>query len=670
MISQQFRPISLSDFTFLRGFWADRIGINRDVTLAIASERMQQTGRFESLRQQWKEGMSQKPHFFWDSDIAKWLEAVAYAISAKPDAALRAKAEEIIERLAAGQHPDGYINTYYSVVEPGNRWTNLRDMHELYCAGHLMEAAVAWFHATGERQFLNIMERYAMHIGAIFGAEPNKKHGYSGHEEIELALIKLADATGNTVLRDLAAYFVHQRGQAPHYFAEESGKEDSPETRRAYTYHQAHKPVLEQNTAEGHAVRAGYLYAGMVDVAMATHDTDLMQTCKKIWRNLIDRRIYITGGIGSSHLGERLTVDYDLPNEEAYAETCAAISLVLFAHRMLHAELDAEYADVMERALYNGIASGVSLTGDRFFYANPLSQQHALRTYRKEMEGGGWVTERQPWFDVSCCPPNVARLYASLGTYAASISDDTIAIHLYAEASLHASIAGAECTLHMTTAYPWDGKISIACELSQATTCTLALRIPGWCRAGAELIINEECLPLNEITRKGYAHIHRTWRTGDKVMLVLPMEPVFMSAHPSVSANAERVAIQRGPIVYCLESCDHDVDIRHLSVMTESELTIHPCPDILGGCVRIEGSALLREPSLRKEHDSAPVEKFVPSCKQSCCDSQNTPLMKGYDEALYAPYTSPTRQTTFRAVPYALWNNRTAGDMLVWLPKA
>lgn len=354
---------------------------------------------------------------FQDSDVAKWLEAVAYLLEEKRDSELEALADDVIELLGRAQQPDGYLNTYYTVKEPGKRWTNLRDNHELYCAGHLIEAAVAYFQATGKRRFLDIMCKYADYIGTVFGRGEGQIPGYDGHQEIELALLKLYEATGNENYLKLSQYFIDQRGQQPHYFDQE--KEARGETGAfwydgGYRYHQAHIPVREQKQAVGHAVRALYMYTAMAGLAAKTGDESLKQACQTLWENVTKRQMYITGGVGSSAFGESFTFDFDLPNDTVYAETCAAIVLVFWARRMLELEMDGKYVDVMERALYNGTISGMDLDGKRFFYVNPLEvwpkacERHDKRHVKPV---------RQKWFSCACCPPNLARLIASIGHY-------------------------------------------------------------------------------------------------------------------------------------------------------------------------------------------------------------------------------------------------------------
>ncbi|MBO4527684.1 MAG: glycoside hydrolase family 127 protein, partial [Victivallales bacterium] len=370
------------------GFWQKRQTVNRENTLPIEYRQCKDTGRIDAWKLEWKPGMPNPPHIFWDSDVAKLIEAVGYSLAQFPDPKMEALMDELIDWMEKAQQPDGYLNTHFIAVEPEKRWTNLRDWHELYCAGHLIEAAVAYYQGTGKRKMMDILCRYADYIATFFGPGPNQKHGYPGHEEIELALVKLAEATGNKKYLNLAEYFINERGKQPHYYdIEREQRGDTTPYRLGgpdilpYAYNQSHLPVREQKTAEGHSVRACYLYAGMASVARETGDQSLIDACKTLWDNVTTKRMYIHGGIGSSRFGERFSFDYDLPNEEAYAETCAAIALAFFAHNMMRLEADSRYADVLERCLFNGIISGISLDGKQFFYDNILASHPLYHKY-------------------------------------------------------------------------------------------------------------------------------------------------------------------------------------------------------------------------------------------------------------------------------------------------
>ncbi|NLB55146.1 MAG: glycoside hydrolase family 127 protein, partial [Lentisphaerae bacterium] len=378
-VVRKIKPVQHSSVSFNDKFWSKRIETNRTKTIPAVYDNCKNSGRINAWRIDWKPGKKNTPHHFWDSDVAKWMEAAAYSLATHPDKVLERQLKSLTKLISSAQMQDGYLNSYYQSVDIANRWTNLRDMHELYCAGHLIEAAVAFKETTGDNQFLDTLIRYVKHIDSQFGNEPGKKPGYPGHQEIELALIKLYRLRKDKKHLDLATYFIDERGKDPKYFDVEAKlrgatKPLAPET---FKQLQAHLPVREMRTAEGHAVRACYLYSAMVDVATETGDKTLLTVSEQIWKNITERRMYITGGVGSDPMGERFSYDYDLPNETAYAETCANISLVFFAHRLLQVNPKSEYADVMERALYNSVISGVSLDGTKFFYENPLAARNS-----------------------------------------------------------------------------------------------------------------------------------------------------------------------------------------------------------------------------------------------------------------------------------------------------
>ena len=368
-------PLPFTHVTFNDSIWRSRIETNRAQTIPHIYEQCKQTGRIDAWK--WNQGEPNTPHVFWDSDVAKWMEAASYSLMSHPDPKLEAQLDEIIAMMSAAQMSDGYLNSHFIRVEPENRWKNLRDKHEMYCAGHLLEAAVAHHQATGKESMLNALRRYAHHIESQFGREEGKKRGYCGHEEIELALIKLFRLTKEKRYLNLAQYFIEERGTQPHYYDLEARARGEDPSKYYfggdYTYLQAHRPVREQSEVAGHAVRAMYLYSAMTDLARETNDESLLEACKKLWRHLVTKRLYVTGGLGSSSSNEGFTSDYDLPDESAYAETCAGIGLMFWAHRMLNVTGDSQYADVIERVLYNNVLSSVSLDGKLFEYVNPLA---------------------------------------------------------------------------------------------------------------------------------------------------------------------------------------------------------------------------------------------------------------------------------------------------------
>lgn len=623
-VRRKLTPLPFTHVKLADRFWAPRIEVNRTVTLPAEYAMCETTGRIAAFDLKWKKGDPNPPHIFWDSDVAKWIEAAAYSLATHPDPQLDALLDGVIARIAKAQQRDGYLNTHYIVFERAKldkRWTNLRDNHELYCAGHLIEAAVAHYQATGKRTLLDVMCRYADYIDSVFGRGRGKLRGYCGHEEIELALVKLYRATGEKRYLKLAQYFVDERGRKPHYFdieARRRGEDPAHFRFRTYEYNQSHLPVREQSVVTGHAVRAMYLYSAMADLAGETGDASLLVACERIWHSVADERMYITGGIGPAASNEGFTVAYDLPDETAYAETCAAIGMVFWNHRMLQFDGDGKYADVMERALYNGTISGVSLDGARFFYENPLASRGAHH--------------RQPWFDCACCPPNIARLIASVGGYFYSTGDDGIWVHLYAAG--RAEFPDRGIAIEQATDYPWDGKLTLRLTVDEPKQFTLHLRIPGWCEKYA-LKLNRS--PISHLQLlNGYAAITRTWRAGDEVVLNLDMPVQLVRAHPNVRQMTGRVAIQRGPVVYCLESADNPVSpLDRISLPLDMPWRIEHRSELLGGVTVLRGKALVDDAAWRG--------------------------------GLYAPARPIKRKPIeITAVPYCVWDNRAPGEMRVW----
>ncbi len=630
-IIRQLSPVPLSRVTIQDSFWAPRQEINRRITIPAIYRRLKETGHIEQLKLEWKPGMPNPPHIFRESELAKWIEAVSYSLVTHPGEKLEALLDEIIGLLAKAQQPDGYLNAYFTVVEPGKRWMNLRDAHELYCAGHLVEAAVAHYNATGKRSLLDVMCRYADYIDSVFGPGPGQKRGYCGHPEIELALIKLYCTTGEPRYLRLSQFFVEERGKQPHYFDQEArarGENPADFWAKSYAYSQSHLPVRAQTEAVGHAVRAMYLYCATTDLALETGDETLLQTCERLYESVCHRRMYVTGGIGSDHNIEGFTSDYDLPNESAYAETCAAIGLFLWMHRMLHIACDGRYTDVMERCLFNGILSGISLTGDRFFYENPLAVSRQREIFWRD------PLHRQEWYAVACCPPNIARVIASLGAYIYAESDTDAIVHLYVQGSGTLHVAGQKVIVRQATQYPWDGVVKITVETERSANFGLKLRIPGWCRH-ATLTVNGQAWAV--APDRGYVRIQRFWNAGDEAVLTMaiPIERVY--AHPQVAANRGCVALQRGPVIYCLEGVDNGDNLHLVALPRTATLEAQFEKDLLGGGVTIHGEVL------------------------RAVDSQTEM------QILYSTVPPTYQPFYFKAVPYYAWDNRDTGDMLVWI---
>ena len=575
---------------------------------------------------------------FQDSDVAKWLEAVAYQLTVNPDSKLEKRADEVIDLIGEAQEDDGYLNTYFTVKEPEMKWKNLAECHELYCAGHMIEAAVAYYRATGKDKLLNIMKRNADLIDSKFGPEADKLKGYPGHQEIELALIKLYQVSGEERYRDLAKYFIYQRGKEPFYFKkewEDRGRVNHwPDfkQKRGHEYYQAHAPVREQKAAAGHAVRALYMYSGMADVARESGDKSLVEACRRLWDNTTKKQMYITGGTGSTVHGEAFTIDYDLPNDTAYTETCAAVALVFFAQRMLHLEKKGEYADVMERALYNGALSGMSEDGKRFFYVNPLEVKPQVADKRNDHRHV--KTGRQKWFGCACCPPNLARLLASIGSYIYSQNEEELYINLYSDSKTKVEFNGEQVEVIQKTDYPWDERIEIELKPAKELEFTLALRIPGWCKE-ASLEINGKQVELSELTEAGYAKIKRGWH-NDKIKLKLNMPAEKVYASPEVREDINKAAIQRGPIVYALEEKDNGDNLAAIYLSDSTELRTQFEADLLGGITTIKADAYKIDGS-------------------------------GWNGKLYSTEKPELNEFEIKAVPYYCWNNRGEGEMTVWL---
>jgi uncharacterized protein len=631
------QPVQFQHVTIKDGFWGKRIQTNRDVTMPIQYQQLKTTGRIDAMALKWKPGKPNKPHIFWDSDVAKWLEAAAYTLTAEPDPVLEKQVDVIVATLEKAQATDGYLNSYYRTVEPDKRWTNLRDNHELYCSGHLMEAAVAYFRATGKRAFLDVMCRNANHIGRVFGPRRGQKRGYPGHQEIELALVKLFDVTGNEDYLELARFFVDERGrkQADYFKKEARARGEAPAAYAHGTavYNQAQAPVREQSKVVGHAVRAMYLYCGMADVAASTGDKTLLKACKRLWHNATQERMHVTGGIGPTAANEGFTMDYDLPTEGAYLETCAAIGLVFWAHRMLQADLDGNYGDVMELALYNGVISGVSQEGDHFFYGNPLAVHPEMNGTRHQ--GPDYHYRRSEWFGCACCPPNVARLLASLGSYLYSTSRSELSVHLYVNGEAEVELGGKQVKVVQTTAYPDKDAVRLTVSPAKPTAFTVALRIPAWCRKPA-LQVNGKAVAIGPITRKGYARIKRTWQASDKILLTLPMPVERIVAPPQARQTCGRVALKRGPVVYCLEEVDNGKALNDIRLPRDAKLTAAMDRSLFDGTVVVRGSALRRKADRSKSE-------------------------------LYSREAPAFEKARITAIPYSLWAHRAPGEMQVWV---
>ncbi|MCL1929015.1 MAG: glycoside hydrolase family 127 protein [Treponema sp.] len=571
---------------------------------------------------------------FLDSDAAKWLEAIAYSLASRPDPELEKTADDVIALIGRAQEADGYLNTYFTLLYPQEKWKNLTEGHELYCAGHFIEAAVAYYETTGKKAFLEIVCRLADLICKTFGPADNQIHGYPGHQEIELALVKLYHTTGKKTYLDTAKYFVDQRGTPPNYFLEEMKR---PGFRRIFPefsgydplYSQSHFPVRKQDTAEGHAVRATYMYCAMADLAEEYEDGELLERCKILWNNIVKKRMYITGSIGSSGFWERFTIDYDLPNDINYSETCASIGLALFGLRMARITADASYIDTVERALYNTIRAGISLEGDRYFYVNPLEVQpdncltNSSRAHIKPV--------RQKWFDVACCPTNVARTFTSLGQYIYFINDGNFFINLFIQNEASFEVDGKNVSVSIKTDYPKTGNINIGIKAADVSFA-LHIRIPDFAE-DFNVMLNGAA--ADGTKEKGYFVIKRSW-SNDEVLVSFTIKPRIVYANPKVHQNCRKIAIARGPEIFCFEEADNGSNLAALSLDVNAPLEEQWREDLLGGVtiVKAKGKRLV----LPKESESF-SEKFIPQ----------------------------TEDVELNAVPYGSWGNRNPGEMMVWI---
>ncbi len=553
------RELSAVPFTEVKvqdHFWAPRIRTNREVSLPHNFKWCEETGRIDNFA---KAGGLMEGQFegiyFNDSDVYKVLEGASYSLADHPDPAMEKTVDGVIAKIAAAQHENGYLNTFYTLKEPDKKWTNLSRMHELYCAGHLFEAAVAHHRATGRRTLLDVAIRFADRIDELFG--PDARHGVPGHEEIELALVKLYQVTGEEKYLELSQFFLDIRG------------DESKRDKLYGPYSQDHEPIREQSEIVGHAVRAMYLYCGVADVASYTSDQGYIDAMDRLWKDVTLYKMYVTGGIGARHAGEAFGDRYELPNSSAYCETCAAIGLALWAHRMNLMHGDSHYADVLERVLYNGFLSGVALSGDKFFYVNPL-------------ESGG-SHHRKPFYPCACCPTNVVRVLPSLPGYVYATGEDGLYVNLYVAGKVEVTIGGVKVHVEQKTRYPWDGSVELTLRPEKPAEFAVSLRMPEWAEGKMVSLIIADREGQKGDAHQGYLAVRRTWHPGDTIRLELPMDVERIEAHPAVVADRGRVAVARGPIVYCFEGVDNEDRVRSIMLARDPELRAEHRADLLGG---------------------------------------------------------------------------------------
>lgn len=624
-VAQRFEPVSFAEVTITDSFWKPKMDKVATATLqACIRQTETKTGRirnFEKVGR--KEPGKHEGIYYDDSDVYKAIEAMAYSLKNHPDAAVQQKADEWIDKIAAAQQPDGYLNTYYTLTGLDKRWTDM-ERHEDYCAGHLIEAAVAYYNTTGKRKLLDVAIRFADHIDSTFRV-PNR-HWVSGHQEIELALMRLYHLTKQDRYLKLADWFLAQRGHG-------YGKGKIWDEWKNPKYCQDDVPVKDQKEITGHAVRAMYLYTGAADVAAVTNDPGYMNAMTTVWNDVVFRNMYLTGGIGSSGRNEGFTEDYDLPNASAYCETCASVGMVFWNQRMNLLTGESKYIDVLERSLYNGALDGLSLSGDRFFYGNPLSSVGN--------------TGRAEWFGTACCPSNIARLVASLGDYVYGRSPQGIWVNLYVGSQTTLNINNTSVPVQMETNYPWEGRVKLIVSPAKPVAYALHLRLPGWAKnepapgglygfsdtapaTPIALLLNGK--PIAYRDEKGYAVIDRTWTKGDVVELVLPMAIRQVGSRKEVKADQERVALQRGPLVYCVEGIDNKGLTWSIVVPDKATFTT-------------QSLQILDEPVIAIRANL--------SVAQPAADGQSVQL-------------SPHPVT---AIPYYAWANRGNSPMQVWLPR-
>ncbi len=611
----RFVEVPFTEVKIEDSFWAPRRAANRKVSIPHVLQMCRDTPRIRNLQ---RAGSGATSGFaglvFDDSDVYKALESAAYALAEKHEPSLDKQVDELIAIIAKAQRPNGYLNSYYQLHPELVPFSNLADNHELYCAGHLFEAAVAHYRATGKKTLLNVATRFADLLVATFG--PEKRMGYPGHPEIELALMKLWRATGNSRYYDLVRFFIENRGTG--FFAQE--RRANPTTFDG-TYWLDDCRIRDHHEIKGHAVRAAYLFSGVADYAAVVADPGLDKMLERVWRNAVEKRTFVTGGIGPSASNEGFTTDYDLPNLSAYQETCASIAMALWNHRMGLLNGNAKYWDHVERALYNGMLAGISLKGDTFFYVNPLASQGNHH--------------RTPWFGCACCPPNVTRTLASLGQYLYAKSGNRLYVNLFVAGSVKTELDGKPLQLDVSSRFPWEGAVAFRPKLTAARKFAICLRVPSWAGKAARASLGGK--PVGAM-QNGYLVVDRTWNPGDTLRFDLPMQAQRIVAHPGVKDDAGLAALQRGPLVYCLEQQDQKAPISDLYLPVDAPLGAKFEPALLGGITVLEGTARIAQ---------------TPSWRRT----------------LYQPLPAP-KPAAIRAIPYYAWDNRKPGAMEVWLPVA
>lgn len=561
--SRNIDPVDFSKVHIDDGFWSPRLDLHKRVTIPVCIDNIEnRSGRLTNFDKAASGSGAHEGFFYDDSDVYKALEGFAYSLSLNPDPELEAKCDNWISRIAAAQRSDGYLDTWFQLARPGQEWTDM-DKHELYCTGHMIEAAIAYAKATGKTRFMEVAEK--MVDCAMRELGPGKKDWVSGHEEIELALVKLYNYTGERKYLQFADWLLGERGHGYGVYSGNAHPSDA-----VLTYYQDKQPVGELTDIYGHAVRAMYLYCGMADVASYTDNKAYLEALDRLWPDVVERNMYITGGIGQSAANEGISEDYDLPNAEAYCETCASIGMVLWNARMNWLSADAKYADVFERSLYNGVLSGISLSGDRFFYDNPLE------SYGDK--------HRSAWFGTACCPSNLCRFLPSLGGYIYGTSKDRLYVNLFISSSADFKLCGRDFSITQQTSYPWSGTSQLL--LGSSTKADILVRVPGWSEGASFYRNGEEVFPKVE---KGYAILEGPFRSGDVLEVSFPMQAYLVQADPRVKADVGKRAVQRGPLVYCAEQVDNP-DFEKVNVKQNTTFSPSPAASLPWGILSLESS--------------------------------------------------------------------------------
>ena len=644
--------MNISQTKINNGFWKSRKELNKNTSLYAVLKTFEDSGRVRALTGENTD--KEKPHIFWESDLAKLMEGAFFSMQQEKDEKLHQICDSIIDKIIANQEKDGYLNYFFSKHEPDNKFTNLRDRHELYCAGHLLESSIEHHKATEDSKFFDAMERYVDHIISKFGREEGKMRGYPGHQEIELALVKAYEHTNKKKFLDLATYFIDERGthsdQESHYYVQEKKKivekegemdiSSLPSWMRDFMqfdqdfegkvfrdlhYWQAHQRPVDQKTAEGHSVRALYMFTAMADLARINNDKELLNTCKTLWRNIVDKRMYVHCGVGSAHIGERFTFDYDLPNDMAYAETCATISLIYFANRMAKIELNSEYGDIIENSLYNLLLASTSLDGTGFFYDNYLECDPGYLHSQQRRHG-----IRDKYHLCSCCPPNITRLFASIDMYIYNSYEDSLVVDQYISSELDISDQSQGIKLNQTSDFPSKGYSKIEILEIQKDESTIYFRIPSWDQ-NMKISINGSNIDYEVFN--GYAKIKKAWEKGDVVELNFDFTPRFIRSNPNVRFNVRRACLFRGPVLYCLEEKDNGKYLNKLLIDSSN--------------------------SISESEDKINSENII---------SLNLKGFKFKDSNnLYLNEKPDLSETNIKFIPYYCWSNRGENEMLVWV---